>query len=269
MSSGSTALRLVGLSLVLYSVSGCGGELIRLGDGSAGSSGRDGVGGPAGLANAGASAGGILAAGGAGAENCPPTKTPGNQVVWIGDSWPIYPAGAPHYVFVRDQARQSGALDQADDYVNLATAAASMDAVANQYKTRESGATKVKVLIMDGGTWDTVAAQMMGTSVPDAAAGAELRFQQFLSDVASDGTVEHIVYFLVPPLPMIPGVDSMRPALKAACENHVGCHFIDLKDAWAAHPEYTGPSGIQPSTAGATEIGNLIWATMQANCIAQ
>jgi len=257
MSSGSTALRLVGLSWALYSVSGCGGELIRLGDGSAGSSGRDSVGGHAGLANAG------------GGENCPPTKTPGNQVVWIGDSWPIYPAGAPQYVFVRDQARQSGALDQADDYVNLATAAASMDAVANQYKTRESGATKVKVLIMDGGTWDTVAAQMMGTSVPDAAAGAELRFQQFLSDVASDGTVEHIVYFLVPPLLMIPGVDSMRPVLEAACEKHPGCHFIDLKDAWAAHPEYTGPSGIQPSNAGATEIGNLIWATMQANCIAQ
>jgi hypothetical protein len=296
MSSPSEALKLLGLCFAFYSVVGCGGELIRLGDGNGGS-GHGGKSGAAGLvAGAGgfagtlAGSGGVPALGGAptagagnaqtaaasnnagdgGAPECPHAEVPANQVVWIGDSWVIYPAGSPQYTFVRDQARAIGAIGASDEYVNLAVAAASMDAIAKQYATEESGPNKVRVLIMDGGTWDPISAQMMGTSVTDAVATAEARFEQFLTEVAADGTVEHIVYFLMPPLSTIPGVDSMRPVLKSACDNStVPCDFIDLKDAWASHPEYTGASGIQPSAAGATEIGTLIWQTMQANCIAQ
>jgi hypothetical protein len=296
MSSPSEALRLLGLSLALYSVAGCGGELIRLGDGKGGRSagGRSGAagvlvgaGGSGGIlaGNAGAPArGGAPMAGDGGAlsmgivgnagdgatADCSHTLVPANQVVWIGDSWVIYPTGSPQYAFVRDQARATQAIGPNDEYVNLAAAAASMDAIAKQYATAESGANKARVLIMDGGTWDPIAAQMMGTSVTDAAASAVARFQQFLADVASDGSVEHIVYFLVPPLSLIPEVDDMRPSLQAACKSStVPCYFIDLKEPWTGHPEYTGASGIQPSAAGATEIGNLIWQTMQNNCIAQ
>jgi hypothetical protein len=213
----------------------------------------------------------IAAAGEGGADNCAHAQIPANQVVWIGDSWVIYPAGAPQYTYVRDQARQAQAIGASDDYVNLAAAASSMDAVAKQYETQESGPVKVKVLIMDGGTWDAVAAQMMGTSVADAIASSEQRFQDFLNEVATDGTVEDIIYFLVPPLPSVPGVDSMRPVLETACAapRHARCHFIDLADTWASHPEYTGPSGIQPSASGATAIGQQIWSTMQTDCIAQ
>ena len=296
MSSPSEALKLLGLSIAFYSAAGCGGELIRLGDGRGGS-GHGGKAGAAGLlAGTGgfsgiSAGGGVPTLGGAptagdgsalmagapdnigegGATDCPHGQVPADQVVWIGDSWVIYPAGAPEYTFVRDQARAIGAIGPNDEYVNLAVAAASMDAIAKQYSTQEAGSTKVRVLIMDGGTWDPVAAQMMGTSVTDAAASAEARFQQFLADVATDGTVEDIVYFLVPPLSTIPAVDSMRPVLKSACDSSTmpHCYFIDLKDAWASHPEYTGASGIQPSTSGATEIGNLIWQTMQEHCIAQ
>lgn len=266
MSYPFEALKLLGLSLVFYSVAGCGGELIRLGDGNGGSA----LGGKSGSAGSLAGAGGFGGSS-AGSSGCAHAQVPANQVVWIGDSWVIYPAGSPQYTFVRDQARAIQAIGPSDDYVNLAAAAASMDAIAKQYATQESGPDKVRVLIMDGGTWDAVAAQTMQASVPDALAGAEARFRQFLADVASDGTVEHIVYFLVPPLSTVPGVDTLRPELQADCEGSAGvhCHFIDLKDAWADHPEYTGPSGIQPSTAGATEIGALIWQTMRDGCIAQ
>jgi hypothetical protein len=299
MSHSGKALRFLRLSVALYSLSACGGELIRLGDGAAGATARGGQagnggvfaggGGPAAGAGgatggAGAAAGGARAttagdgsstaagaddtAGAGGANDCPHAQTPANQVVWIGDSWITDPG--LQYTSVRDRARASGAIGPTDDYVNLAAPATSMDAIAKQYETEESGSTPVKVLIMDGGTWDPIAAKMAGASVPDAISAAEARFQQFLDEVASDGTVERIVYFLVPPLSTVPGVDSMRPVLTSACMNSVvRCEFIDLRDAWAGHPEYTAASGIQASVTGAGVIADLIWATMQDKCIAQ
>jgi len=142
--------------------------------------------------------------------------------------------------------------------------------VAKQYDTRESGATKVKVLLMDGGTWDPIAAQMSGGSVATAIENSLSTFQQFLAKVASDGTVEQIVYFLVPELATIPGVATMRPRLQQACTGSaVPCYFIDLQPYWSGHPEFTAADGIQSSEAGALLIGNLIWATLVDNCIAQ
>jgi hypothetical protein len=268
MSHSGKALRFLRLSVALYSLSGCGGELLRLGDGVAGGTAAGGRASNSGVfaGGGGAPAGGADTLGGAG--DCPHAETPANQVVWIGDSWITDPG--VQYTSVRDRARASGAIGPNDDYVNLAAAAKSMDAIAKQYETQESGPTKVKVLIMDGGTWDPIAAQMMGTSVSDATTASEARFEQFLDEVAGDGTVEHIVYFLVPPLAAIPEVDSMRPVLNSACMNSVvSCEFIDLQASWAGHPEYTATNGIQASVAGGGVIADLIWSTMQDNCIAQ
>jgi hypothetical protein len=209
-------------------------------------------------------------AGAGGANECGP-HIPGGSVVWLGDSWITLPG--TQYSLVRDRARMTGALAQTDDYVNLAAAGVPMSYIANQYSMREGGTTKIKVLIMDGGTWDPIAAQLSGTSVQDAANEAITQFQQFLGKVAADGTVEHIIYFLVPPLKSIPAVDSMRAPLQQACDDStnsgVPCYFIDLKDAWAGHADYTDASGIQASSSGASAIADLIWTTMQDNCIAQ
>jgi len=125
---------------------------------------------------------------------------------------------------------------------------------------------------MDGGTWDPIDAQISGGSaaVPAAIDSSIRTFQQFLAKVAGDGTVEHIVYFLVPELASVPGVASMRPRLQQACsESSVPCHFIDLQPSWQGHPEYTAADGIQSSEAGALVIADLIWQRMQENCIAQ
>ena len=208
------------------------------------------------------------AGGAAGTEACLHALVAAGEVLWIGDSWILDP-GIQHDR-VRDLAREAGTIGQNEDYFNLATAASNMAAVAKQYDARESGATKVKVLLMDGGTWDPIAAQTSGASIPAAIDNSISTFQRFLANVASDGTVEQIVYFLVPELATVPGVATMRPRLQRACaDSSVACHFIDLQPYWLGHPEYTAANGIQSSDAGAVVIADLIWATMQDNCIAQ
>ena len=112
-------------------------------------------------------------------------------------------------------------------------AAAGMAAIANQYAAREAGATKVKVVIMDGGTWDTI----QGGAANDVAT----TFTAFLAKVAADGTVQHIVYFLPPEIPSIPGVAALRPLLMQACAaSTVPCHFLDLQTLWSVHPAVHG-----------------------------
>jgi len=280
MNLATSVLRFGCMAIALCVVPSCSGKLIRLGNQTA----AEGLGGSSGTTGTLGSAVGMTGGGGgetvagpggdggaAGAhQTCPPAAVSANEVLWIGDSWILRP-GTQH-VRVRDLAREASAIGQDEDYANLAADAANMAAVAKQYDTRESGSTKVKVLLMDGGTWDPIAAQMSGGSsaVPAAIDNSISAFQQFLAKVANDGTVEHIVYFLQPELPTVPGVATMRPRLQQACaSSSVPCHFIDLQPYWAGHSEYTAADGILPSDAGAVVIANLIWATMQENCIAQ
>ena len=141
-----------------------------------------------------------------------------NEVLWIGDSWILVP-GSQH-TRVRDSARAAGAIGPSDDYIIGAAAATTMATIANQYAAEEAGATKVKVLIMDGGTWDTIADERLGRVASTSAAST---FSQLLATVASDGTVEHVIYFLTPELPRHPGrrraapARCSRPARRARC----------------------------------------------------
>lgn len=251
----------------------CGGEKIRLGDATGGSgavagnagaaSGAASLGGAG--AGAGGSNGGINAGGGSAgsAPTCRHGSVQANEVLWIGDSWVTIPG--TQYNRVEELARAVDAIGPSDEYVVLAAAAAGIDAIVNQYKLRQAGATKVRILIMDGGTWDTLNAGGSAASVNLVVN----TFKQFLATIASDGTVEHIIYYLVPELPTVAGVAELRPKIFQACaESTVPCHFIDLQQSWA--PEYTDPTnGIQASEAGARKIADLVWQTMQDNCIAQ
>ena len=277
MSLATSVLKFCGLAITFCALPSCGSKLIRLGDQTV----ADNAGGSAaGGAGAGGAAGNqmVVGPGGHGGaagsnEPCPHRQVLASEVLWIGDSWITIPMNTQREV-VRKQALEAKAIDDGDDYYSLAAPATNMAAIAKQYDSRERGATKVKVLLMDGGTWDPIAAQMApGSSNATVAAAIDdsiSTFQMFLAKVASDGTVEHIVYFLVPELASVPGVATMRPRLQQACaESLVPCHFIDLQPYWQGHPEYTAVDGIQASEAGATVLGNLIWATMQEHCIAQ
>ena len=213
--------------LALAAVVGCGGKTIHLGDG------------------------------------CTPGQVNANQVLWIGDGWITVPGD--QHTRVRDLAQAAHVISAADDYVIAATAPATMAMIASQYSAEEASAA-VKVIVMDGGTFDTLSANGSDASV----ASVVDTFTQLLSTVASDGTVEDIIYFLCPELPMIKGVAALRPPLQQACrESAVPCHFIDLQPLWAGHPEYTADNEILPSGSGATVIADAIWGVMQDNCIAQ
>jgi len=195
---------------------------------------------------------------------CPPAIVAASEVLWMGDSWINVPGG--QLTGVRDLARASQAIGANDDYTVTAVGGATMSAIAGQYAMQEASATKPKVLVMDGGTIDTIAGQGSEAS----AAAAVTAFQQLLTKVAADGTVQQIVYFMVPELPAIYGVSALRPLMQQACAGSVvPCHFLDLQPSWAGHPEYTASNGILPTDAGARVMASLLWATMQASCIAQ
>jgi hypothetical protein len=260
------------------------------GAGSAGASVAGSVGAGTSSANGGASSGGARgnagtapagtggvaagpdeggASGQGAADGCPHGQVLQSELLWIGDSWVQSPGNQRSYI--RERELELGNLSGNEDYESRAVAAASMKAVAKQYADREADPIrpKLKVLLMDGATWDPLDAQTRGTSVDDAATTAIADFRQFLADVAADGTVEHIVYFLVPPLPPIPKVEDMQPDLEDACNKSVvPCEFLYLKDAWMNHPEFT-QMALQASTAGGTKIGEEIWKIMQTECIAQ
>ena len=200
---------------------------------------------------------------------CVHAQVNATEVLWIGDSWILVPGN--QHTQVRDSARAVDAIGPNDDYVIAAVAASTMADVANQYVAREAGATKVKVLIMDGGTWDTILTNGSDASVNSVVS----TFVQLLAQIASDGTVEHIIYFLNPELPGIPGVAALRPLLRQACvQSTVPCHFLDLQldmqPPWTDHPEYTAAGAIPvPTETGASAIADAIWSAMQQHCIAQ
>jgi hypothetical protein len=228
----------------------CDGTVNRLGDGRGGAG---AVGGKAGVGGFGGAAG------------CPHAAIAASEVLWIGDSWLFTPTGVLHNA-VRDRARASGAIGPSEDYSSRAEAGKTMAQIAAQYSAQQAGVTKVKVVLMDGGTWDTYTAGASDSVVN----GVVDAFIQFLAQAASDGTVQHVVYFLPPELSMIPGVTALRPKMLQACSlSVVPCHFIDLQAVWNLHPGETLDNSLFPNDAGARLIADAIWSQMQQNCIAQ
>jgi hypothetical protein len=196
---------------------------------------------------------------------CPHAQIPANQVVWIGDSWVTIPGN--QVTQVEQSAQAAGAIGPGDAYTVDAKDGTSMAQIATEYTAQQMTTTPAKVLIMDGGTLDTF---MNNTSATVSAVA--MTFQQLLTTVAKDGTVTAIIYYLMPDLPAITGVQALRPLLQQECEaSTIPCYFLDLTPLWTGHSEYTNTvSGIDfPSQAGAAVIGNAIWSIMQEHCIAQ
>jgi hypothetical protein len=233
---------IAGALAVLAALSGCDGQVIRLGGGS-------------------------MSVDGAA---CPHAQVPASQVLWIGDSWQLLPSGSEAHTEVRNLARAAGAIGPSDDYTIAAEAAAPMivpttaggpTPIPTQYAKQEASAN-VKVLIMDGGTWDTINSDTT-TTVSNVIAS----FNRLLSSVATGGTVTDVIYFLMPLV--VSGVDELRPGLEGVCTSSaVPCHFIDLESSWSTGDD-TGGSVPVPTASGAEVIANQIWAIMQTYCIAQ
>jgi hypothetical protein len=277
MRSARAWLQVLLFGIALSDGTGCGGDRLRLGDGTAsedditgGVAGQGDHTGGAATAGAATSTGGTTGGvasvtGGSPEPGCERGRTRGEEVLWIGDSWITIPG--TQYTRVAAYARDSGALGANENYWIEAAPAKGIEDIREQYASRESGSIKVRVLIMNGGTWDTIFAKGSDASVTKVVA----TFEQLLDEIESDGTVEHIVYFLQPELPTIPGVAKLRPGLMQLCEaSSVPCYFVDLEPLWEGNEDaYTDNSGVQASEAGARVIADAIWQVMQENCIAQ
>src|SRR3954467_6002073 len=101
------------LGLTWLALQSCSGKFIRLGDG------------PPVEAAAGQGASGTDTGTG-GSVACSPELVPGNEVLWIGDTWVVSP-GLQH-TRVRDLASAAGALKPNEDYVNLGAPSVDMAA---------------------------------------------------------------------------------------------------------------------------------------------
>lgn len=225
---------IAGALAVLPTVAGCDGKVVRLG---AGTTPIDGG-------------------------SCPHAQVPASQVLWIGDSWQLLPAGQEAHTQVRNMARNAGAIGPSDDYTTKAASASTIAAIEQQYITQEAATGNVKVVVMDGGTWDTI-----NNNTSTTVNTVTQTFTELLSTVASNQTVTDVIYFLQPS--DVSGVDELRPGLFAACTaSAVSCHFIDLASAWSSGDD-TGGNIPVPTAPGATVVADAIWRTMQTYCIAQ
>ncbi|MES1207853.1 MAG: SGNH/GDSL hydrolase family protein [Pseudomonadota bacterium] len=226
--ASSARLALIAGALAAFATAGCDGQRIHLGDGV-----------------------------------CPHARVPADQMLWIGDSWVTIPGN--QVTGVEQAARAAGAIGPTDAYTNRAANGTLMAQIAAEYTAQEATATRAQVVVMDGGTLDTI----MNDS-PATVANVASTFQNLLAAIATDGTVTSIIYFLVPELPAIAGVAALRPVLQQACAaSTVPCTFLDLQPIWSDAYTNTASGGIFPNDTGGQVIADAIWKIMQSQCIAQ
>jgi hypothetical protein len=193
-------------------------------------------------------------------EECPPDEVAPGEVALIGDAWIRIPASR-----ISEKARAAGTIGQDDAFVNLAADGVPIASIVDQYNTRQSR-SPVRVLIMNGGGIDLIGGGGSQATVDQVVA----TLTQHLEQVASDGTVRHVIYSLCPEISSTPGVADLRPGMEASCSaSAVPCYFLDLQPLWEGHPEYNGIEDIIPTDTGADVIAEAIWTIMEENCIAQ
>jgi hypothetical protein len=210
------------------------------------------------------------------AAECAHGQTAANDVLVIGDSF----FALQHQVaaFLEDRARTAGALRPGERYRDNSSLAANAlaltgNGIEGQYAAGVSDAP-VKVVVMTGGGADALIGSCPSpptdcTVLTDAAAAA----RSLLARMASDG-VEHVLYVFYPDAlepELRAKVDALRPLVQAECASSaVPCHFIDLRSTFAGrYDEYIIPDGMNPTSEGSQATADVIWATMQEECIAQ
>ena len=274
--------------------SGSGSGGTSSGSGSGGTSSGSGSGsGSGGSSSGGSSSGGSGSSSGTvphgdgGASACPAT---GKEVVMIGDSYPALSGEIAKSL--EATATSAGALASGDAYRTYYVSGTNMVGgmspnIPAQFQEAVTANPDIKYVIMDGGGDDILisnnacittqpppASQSCVTTINDAVDAAKTLFGQMKT-----AGVKSVIYYFYPHLPtsgkqyVNTTLDYAYPLVQAACDGaaatSIPCYFVDTRPAFEGHPEYIGPDGIHPTTAGSDVIAGLIWGVMQKQCIAQ
>jgi hypothetical protein len=208
-------------------------------------------------------------------QSCTPSNVAASDVLILGD---VLIELSSYVDELEQRMTAAGSLADGAHYrVNaqaasslLATGALSFDA---QYTSARADGVP-RVIIMDGGATDVLNGDCAGMLTPDCPAaraavrGAEQLYERF----ATDGVEQLVHFFYGDPVDnpsLKDGIDLLRPLLRNACgRSPVPCHWLDLRPAFAEHPEYVGADGFVFSDAGAAAAAQSTFELLQARCIA-
>lgn len=224
-----------------------------------------------GAANGGAAAtGGAMTGGaaGAGSGTCQKGSTMGKEVLFIGESF-VAASSIPEET--TKLARAAGSLTANDSYVDKSVSGTwigngAANSIPAQYTSNSSG---VRFVLMNGGGNDCWQGgqESHRTAALDAA-------KKLFQDMGAKG-VKKIVYFFYPdPIgsqfaDLTACLNLLRPAMKTLCDAQTSpkCHWVDLRDTWKGHAEYTS-DGIHVAGPGNAPTAAAIFKSMTDNCVA-
>lgn len=202
---------------------------------------------------------------------CPHGVIKAKEVLFIGDSFLALSRGIPRAI--EAHARAIGALGANESYRDASVSGTVISQISQSYST-EQARSPVKVVIMDGIGNDMLMANCAtpSDSCP-AISNAVATTRALFGKMASDGTVQDVVWMWYPLVPNNPRLNALEqfiePRIQGLCQaSTVRCHWVPLAPVWAGHPEYTS-DGLHPTAAGAQASADAVWARMQADCIAQ
>ena len=209
-------------------------------------------------------------------------KTPGSQVVTLGDSYLAITA----VIFeIMDRARANGSLGPNERYRRYEAAGAQFwyGHIHDQFEEALAEDPTIDTVIMDGGGNDVLLGiGNVCIDEPPPAASCVSAIESIVNTATdlfqdmADAGVAHVVYHFYPHLPegLAPAgtndvLDYGAPLFEQACADApVDCHFVDIRDAFEGHPEYI-LDGVHPTDEGSAVIAELVWETMVTHCIAQ
>jgi hypothetical protein len=206
--------------------------------------------------------------------SCATGQIEAGQVALLGDSF---------FALNHDIAEQLSALARAQqvlpedaqfrDYSRLVDNALIVggNGIADQYSDAVSEGD-IKVVVTNGGGADLlVSACEEPVAECEVIASAAHAAEELFAVMAADG-VRDIVYAFYPdPVDdeLRTKIDALRPMLEAACAAApTRCHWLDLRTAFAGHPEYLDNDGMNPTPLGSEVAAGALWDILQ-QCFAE
>jgi len=209
-------------------------------------------------------------------EVCMTSTTTANEVLILGDSF--FATSHRITAYLEDLARSAGVIESGERYRDASRLTGNALAllsygILDQYQTAAAEA-EVKVVIMNGGGADVLlgSCDTVDASCPLLSAAAAA-LDDLFATMSEDG-VTGVVFAAYPdpgPEAVHAKMDVLRPMLEASCAaSPVPCHFLDLRTTFENnYTDYILADGMNPTALGSEATANAIWATLQANCLAQ